>query len=508
MIEYNPGAWGIYFAFSLKGSVFPKSFTVAGPCAIICFILHKTLRNYTDYFVEEPVISSVGTSVLAGFTSILGFLIVFRSQQAYARWWEGGTLLQQIRGEWFNAYSSLLAFTNPAPEMETEVSMFEQKLIRFFSLLFASALDQVSTMDNAVFEIIKLDGFEPENLEALTSTNDRCEVVLQWIQKMIVQAHSEDIIHIAPPILARVYNQLGNGIVGLNNARKITEFPIPFPLAQMVTFMLAVHWAMTLAACLVYVESIFNASFICFIVSFSFWTINFISLELEMPFGDDANDLPLEEMQQDFNRSLSDLLLPCVKHPPKFEAQGDSAKLRTSKVELFAYIAGVVDASCEGGADSPRIKGANEGHGHRKRLTVVHPPGDTSPGAIFSHPRVDFLLEENRRQEPISPTFSIPSWGDDKACVTNSVFIDEVRLDVSNDGTHDDLPDAFETPHETEEGCSEKSSSEHTSENTAHLLGTHGNAPSSLILERGAAAGLQTTPHVGAKPVKHMPTSL
>ena len=34
----------------------------------------------------------------------------FRSRIAYNRWWEGGTLLQQTRGEWFNGYSSLIAW--------------------------------------------------------------------------------------------------------------------------------------------------------------------------------------------------------------------------------------------------------------------------------------------------------------------------------------------------------------------------------------------------------------
>merc|ERR1719235_3118694 len=219
----------------------------------------------------------VGASVLSGFTFILGFLLVFRSQQAYSRWWEGGTLLQQIRGEWFNAYSCLLAFTNPAAEKQTEVNIFQQKLIRLFSLLYAAALEQVTTVDDPAFEIIELEGFEIESLCALKSAHDKCEVVLQWIQKMIVQSSGADVVKVAPPILSRVYNQLGNGIVGLNNARKITDFPIPFPLAQMVVFMLACHWVVTVLTCTIYVKSIWTATLICYVVVFSFWSINYIA---------------------------------------------------------------------------------------------------------------------------------------------------------------------------------------------------------------------------------------
>ena len=149
---------GQSFKKFFPGSVFPKSGLVAFLCALACATLHSSLRNLTELLDDDPVISAVGTSVLAGFTSILGFLIVFRSQQAYARWWEGATLLQQIRGEWFNAYSSLLAFTNEAPAKDRDVFVFEHRLVRLFSLLYATALEQVSTSDDKQFEIIKLDG--------------------------------------------------------------------------------------------------------------------------------------------------------------------------------------------------------------------------------------------------------------------------------------------------------------------------------------------------------------
>jgi len=55
-----------------------------------------------------------------------------------------------------------------------------------------------------------------------------------------------------------------------------------------------------------------------FIVIFSFWSINYIAVELEMPFGDDLNDLPLHDMQEDFNRSLKTLLVQKAQKVPHF----------------------------------------------------------------------------------------------------------------------------------------------------------------------------------------------
>ena len=55
--------------------------------------------------------------VIGAFTTIMTFILYRRSSVAYDRWWEGGTLLQKTRGEWFNAYSSIMAFMALSPIM-------------------------------------------------------------------------------------------------------------------------------------------------------------------------------------------------------------------------------------------------------------------------------------------------------------------------------------------------------------------------------------------------------
>mmetsp|Transcript_6497 Transcript_6497/g.12057 ORF Transcript_6497/g.12057 Transcript_6497/m.12057 type:complete len:633 (+) Transcript_6497:83-1981(+) len=339
MIQYDPGKWSVFFACSLRGSVFPKAFVWAAPCSALSLCLHTYLHNNANF--QEISAGDVGASVLSGFTFILGFLVVFRSQQAYSRWWEGGTLLQQLRGEWFNAYSSLMAFCNSSPEKKDEVAAFQQRLARLCSLLYCTAIQQVSTMDLKNYELIDLADFDAESMKYLTGCHDRCEVCLQWIQRLICDASDSLTIKVAPPILSRVYNQLGNGIVNLNNARKITEFPIPFPLAQMITFMLLFHWLITAFVCAASVERSFWAGILSFIVTFSFWSIHYIAVELEQPFGDDANDLPLHDMQVDMNDSLVELLDPRAQQAPRFtydldrHSQAPIPRCSTSIEDLF-----------------------------------------------------------------------------------------------------------------------------------------------------------------------------
>merc|ERR1712110_1387453 len=127
------------------------------------------------------------------------------------------------------------------------------------------------------FELIDLHGLDTDSLEFMSKSHDACEITLQWVQRLIVEANGKDIIKIAPPILARVYNQLGNGIVKLNNARKIREFPIPFPLAQMITIMILINLAITALVCAVEADTPILAGAFSFAISLSFWGINSIA---------------------------------------------------------------------------------------------------------------------------------------------------------------------------------------------------------------------------------------
>merc|ERR1719162_1241110 len=137
-------------------------------------------------------------------------------------------------------------------------------------MLYGAGLAQVSSLDRKMFEVIDIEDFDNDYMKFMDEAHDPCEIALQWIQRLIGDANSKEIIKVAPPILSRVYNQLGNGIVKLNNARKISDFPIPFPLAQMVTFMLLFHFIITTIVCAASVQTSAWAGFLSFLVVFSF----------------------------------------------------------------------------------------------------------------------------------------------------------------------------------------------------------------------------------------------
>eukprot|EP00930_Biecheleria_cincta_P002217 TRINITY_DN103240_c0_g1_i1.p1 TRINITY_DN103240_c0_g1~~TRINITY_DN103240_c0_g1_i1.p1 ORF type:complete len:547 (-),score=96.76 TRINITY_DN103240_c0_g1_i1:185-1825(-) len=315
MIEYSNDAWMICMVCRLEGSVFPKAFLFAASNAILAAMLHWGLRQLDTLVEKDAEGTSVfmsqmdGATILwSGYTAVLGFLVVFRNNQAYARFWEGATLVNQLRGEWFNATSALMAFCTRDPKYEKQVDDFQQLLVRLMSVLYCSALQQICELDENDLEVLDLGKVDDEALRFLEEVPDRCQIIVQWLQRLIMAAYQAGTIKADAPILSRVFQELSRGMVNLNNVRKIKDIPFPYPYQQMVILMLFVHYAVTPIIAALFVASAWWAAAICFFVTGGFWSVIYIAAEIDQPFGDDPNDLPLIAMQQAFNMSLKALL--------------------------------------------------------------------------------------------------------------------------------------------------------------------------------------------------------
>merc|ERR1712227_1119064 len=125
------------------------------------------------------------------------------------------------------------------------------------------------------------------------------------------------VLPVAPPILSRAFQEESRGIVNLQNARKIADFPYPYPLAQLSMLLQMLHWVTFPFICAMAVPRPF-AVILSFFSIFVLWCIHFNALDLEFPFGTRVNDLPMDEMQQDWNKSICTLLDKRAQRPPNF----------------------------------------------------------------------------------------------------------------------------------------------------------------------------------------------
>merc|ERR1719487_244248 len=61
---------------------------------------------------EGFFLSSEEYSLFQTFSWVLGFILVFRTSQAYTRYWEGAQLLHSVTAEWYDACAQCTAFAS------------------------------------------------------------------------------------------------------------------------------------------------------------------------------------------------------------------------------------------------------------------------------------------------------------------------------------------------------------------------------------------------------------
>lgn len=348
MIDYSNDGWFCCLVFAYRGSVIPMAMISTLPSAIITAFLMYFEVTF-DVFEEKADLDSLASSQLwAAFSASLLFLIYFRTNKAYSRFWEGTTLLHQMFGEWFDAASCLIAFsTLDRIKKAAQVKDFRATLVRLFSLLHGSALEEIALTDSDEFGYPSLDtgGLDRDTLRYLAECKsnpalnfNRVEVLIHMIQNLVVNAQDSGAIKIPPPILSRVFQTISRGQVNLANCKKITSTLFPFPYAQLIALLLFVFSIGTPAVMASICTSGHWGVIFTIVPVFCLYALNLVARELELPFGSDPNDLPLQKFQEHMNQSLLMLSHDNVDNIPHTvnsamqfgELQDSTTKLRPS----------------------------------------------------------------------------------------------------------------------------------------------------------------------------------
>lgn len=313
MIDYSED-WIITLLFHVRGSVAIRASIFAIPAAAIAFLLVQ-LDEWKPELREDLGILDLDKSQLwSATTAVLGLLLGFRTNRAMARFWEGTGLLHQMRGEWFDSISCCVTFSVGAvAARKDDVINFRHTAVRLMSLCHGSALEEIAGESGEEVETIDPFGLDDKTLSHLNACKEkhnfnRVEVLLHLTQSIITKALEDGILKIPPPILSRVYQTLSRGFVNLLNAKKIADTRFPFPYAQLITMLLFLHLLLTPLFISSIVTNRFWASLMTFVPIFAMFSVNFIGVELENPFGSDDNDLPLDHFQGEMNKCLMMLL--------------------------------------------------------------------------------------------------------------------------------------------------------------------------------------------------------
>jgi hypothetical protein len=145
---------------------------------------------------------------------------------------------------------------------------------------------------------------------ALEDCMDPVQVISHWICQVIARMRMDGWIDAHPAIVSRIYQELSNGSLGYAQALKVSLIPFPFPYAQMLALLLIGFMILfPMMVCYLNPRDRFFSPLLSFVGVLGLWSLNELAVELEMPFGDDENDLPIVDLHDLYIKGLQTLFL-------------------------------------------------------------------------------------------------------------------------------------------------------------------------------------------------------
>jgi putative membrane protein len=268
VIVYEPTKWA-KVVFSYHGTVLPAvlrptvwftAFTVA-------------LVAWNEYEFKLPGVDPVGHSV---FGIVLGLLIVFRTNSSYDRFWEGRRLWGQIVNSSRSLARAGAAYAGDAGDLADLIAGYVNAVKH--NLRGERAMPDVTRFVSSEVHLqVVAAGNPPSVLAGLLS---------RWVAARVADGR-------LPPVMAlELERQIATLVDCQGGCERIKKTPIPFVYAAHIKHLLILYIG-TLPFTLMRMG--FYAPVVVAIMSFGLLGVQEAGLEVEDPFAEDPNDLPLDE---------------------------------------------------------------------------------------------------------------------------------------------------------------------------------------------------------------------
>lgn len=276
-------------AFQLQGSVIPAIL----PRVIFCglFGLLISIFHHLGFSVSLPTLSGVVPSI------VLGLLLVFRTNTAYERFWEGrklwGTLVNTVRN-----FARQIWVSIEEQEPEDRKSK-EEILLLLVAFSVATKLHLRAEPVNSDLEAL----MSPERYYKLKEINHPPLQIAFWIGDYLQQQHECDRVNTYQ--LTGMLKLLDTMVDVLGACERILKTPVPLAYSIHLKQLLLIY-------CLALPFQMVNdfnwwTGFLASLISFTVFGIEEIGIEIENPFGHDPNDLPLDTICNTMHRNIEDL---------------------------------------------------------------------------------------------------------------------------------------------------------------------------------------------------------
>jgi len=288
MIKYNPKDWfGLIFEFH-KSDTLRKLIYVIIIYALFTAVVVYLELNFLHFETTTTIHSLVGF--------IIGLLLVFRTNTAYDRWWEGRKLL----GSLVNTSRNLaIKIHSLIDKQDLQTRNFYSKMITNYCYSLKEHLRDNRDLN----EIQSIDSFQKNNYEEINHFPNT-------IMKEIFIKNKEllDKKVISGEVFITIDNETKIFTEIIGACERIKKTPIPYSYNIFIKKFIFVY-TLTLPFGLTSTMFYYWTVPICVFILYILASLELLAEEIENPFGKDPNDLPVDDICDHIKENVEEILI-------------------------------------------------------------------------------------------------------------------------------------------------------------------------------------------------------
>lgn len=292
MIDYNPKAWFSLITHSYSRHVMrtlrPALLFMAGYSAVCCYLILDVFRLH-----EKDFHSTIAMHSLLGI--VLGLFLVFRTNSAYDRWWEGRKLWGLMVNNTRNLSFKLNAFL-PKDDLENRT---------YFGRMIPNFVISVKDHLRSGVEINGLETIGDNFSEKFKNVKHIPNMISSMLYGRVNELYVKKLI--SGDQLLLIDRELKEFSDILGGCERIKNTPIPYSYSMYIKKFIFIY-IITLPFGFV-TQTEYITIPIVVLISFVMFSVELIAEEIEDPFGNDINDLPTDELAIKIRDNVREILL-------------------------------------------------------------------------------------------------------------------------------------------------------------------------------------------------------
>jgi len=289
MIDYNPKNWLslITHAYSkqVMRTLTPSLVALGLFSALVCYLMVTVFELHEAEFQPTTAMHS-----LLGI--VLGLFLVFRTNSAYDRWWEGRKL-------WGGLVNSTRNFA-----LKVGASIHDPEERRWFSMMIPNFVIAVKESLRKGVHMQELEFASDADFKEVEVSKHKSNIISSLMYRRVNDLYVKG--KITGDQLINLDKEQKDFIDLMGACERIKNTPIPYSYSMYIKKFIFIYIA-TLPFAFVTVSGYMTVP-IVIVIAYVILSVELIAEEIEEPFGRDINDLPTDDLCTKIRDNVREIL--------------------------------------------------------------------------------------------------------------------------------------------------------------------------------------------------------